>query len=190
MRLTEQQIAMIEETMPYVTYVLKRRIQFIPSNLRGEAYSVACEALCRSAILYDGVTASFKTYAVRSMQNAVIRFLEKENNYNKHLRRECDILSAISRDEDDGSCGILDTILEKEALKEIYHSDVIDPEMQYAFLLAADGYEFREIAEELKLPLTSLKNRMAKARQKLKESDDWRFLCGKPKRAFPRKVQA
>jgi len=171
---------MVQEMLPYVRYVLVRHIPYIPAHLQEEACSVAYEALCRSAILYDRTRASFKTYAVQSMRKSVLKFLIREARYTKLSSSGTDEINRYT-DDDYYSNIPLENVLDREMLKEIYQSHLIDEEMQIAFLLLADGISLCEIADYLRIPLSSLKNRIIKARQRIVHSGKWDCTSRKQK---------
>ncbi len=176
-KLTETQNKMIEEaiTYNYVPYVLHKQIAFVPGYLWEDAEAVAYEALCNAARLYDetrtrnGVRASFQTYAVQSMKKSVLKFLHAEQERNTHPFTDIDQVADEIEDTYYAS-NALERLTMREYLKEIYQCGLIDEEMKQAFLLWADGWTMEEIAEHLKIPIKSLRNRIVKARQKIARS--------------------
>ncbi len=172
--LTDKQCIMVEEMIPYVSYVLQKLIPYVPVHLKEDARSVAYEALCKSAILYDGVRASFKTYAIQSMRNSVMKYLVKESTYSSRSGEGTN--NIIEQTEDlYRANNVLDIMIDRESLKEIYQSNIIDDEMRDAFLLLSEGLTVAEISEYLCVPLPNLRNRLTKARQRIIRSGRWAY---------------
>jgi len=173
-KLTEQQSLMVEEMIPYISYVLSRLVPYVPPYLQEDSYSVACEALCNSAVLYDGVRASFKTYAIQSMRKSVLKFLMKESAYSEHSIEDTDEAAERVEDSYYGE-STLDRLIDREALVELYQSSIIDDEIRDAFFMLSNGSTIPEIAQRLHVPESNLRNRITKARGRIIKSGKWSF---------------
>lgn len=172
-KLTKEQNDRILGMLPYVDYVLNRKIPFIPEYLKEDARSVAHVALCRSAMLYDETRASFQTYAIQSMRKSVLNFLICEKAKNE---RSCEGTDVVAEQAQNSyfSNDLLKDLEEEDMLYELYHSNVMSDEIKEAFLMLSCGQTMEEVAEELRVPVPSLRNRIIKTRQKILRDERWK----------------
>lgn len=77
--MTPKQISLIERIIPYVEYMLARRIPYVPPRLWDDCRSIAYMSLCEYVAKQDDEDASWVSeFAFKRMKDAVIKFLVSE----------------------------------------------------------------------------------------------------------------
>ena len=123
-------------------------------------------ALYRAAMNYDEAGASFSTYAVTCMTNAMITFAKKYNAQN--AGKAYDVSPEDVSNEAPGviSAVELDELLSKDGFAGLSSYE------RHVMALKLSGYKVGEIAKKLGKQTKSVENTLFRARQKLKKHID------------------
>lgn len=79
--MTPKQISLVERIIPYVEYMLARRIPYVPPRLWDDCRSIAYMSLCEYVAKQDDEDASWVSeFAFKRMKDAVIKFLVSEKS--------------------------------------------------------------------------------------------------------------
>lgn len=151
--MTDKQIAMVEKEMPYVDYMLKKLIPYIPENCKEDVRQIALLALCEFVSKENPLGDELPRYAYRRVRRYVFQYLISEDKYRKLIDGNA------SGDEFPlAGEGIM---VDASELQE-YASNVLDPfskykdrDMQVCSLLL-QGYKPSEIAETTGLAINQV----------------------------------
>lgn len=124
-------------------------------------------ALYRAAMSYDEVSASFTTYAVTCMTNAMISFAKRYNAHN--AGKAYDVAPEDCGKEDES--GVITTVELDELLAKDGFAGLSDYERR-VMAMKLSGYKVGEIAEKIGKQTKSVENTLFRARQKLKKHID------------------
>ncbi len=132
---------------------------------REDALDLVQETLCKALSNTDKFQeeTNLKSWVFTIMKNTFI------NNYRRKVRARTIIdqtadLYYLSKPQDSGFMSPDSNFSVKEIRKAI---DLLEDEYRIPFVRHTEGYKYKEIAEELNIPIGSVKSRIFLARQKL-----------------------
>ena len=124
-------------------------------------------ALYRAAMSYDEVSASFTTYAVTCMTNAMITFAKKYNAQNAGKAYDVSPEECTKADE----AGVVTSVELDELLAKDGFAGLSEYERR-VMAMKLSGYKVGEIAKKLGKETKSVENTLFRARQKLRKHID------------------
>ena len=124
-------------------------------------------ALYRAAMSYDEVSASFTTYAITCMTNAMITFAKKYNAQNAGKAYDVSPEDCGKQDESGVVTSVeLDELLSKDGFAGLSGYE------RRVMAMKLSGYKAGEIAKRLGKETKSVENTLFRARQKLRKHID------------------
>ncbi|RGC57892.1 sigma-70 family RNA polymerase sigma factor [Agathobaculum butyriciproducens] len=146
--MTEKQQFLVERIVPYIDYMLARKIPYVPPRLWEDCRSVALLTLCEYAAKQDDEDAVwFPEFAFKRMKDAVIKYILTEKKYSddlsvRHLSDKCDAYFKTGEERISDMADIEVIIRSSEKRKNFYE----------IFDLLSEGYTVKEIAEKTHMP--------------------------------------
>lgn len=81
--MTDKQIAMVEKEMPYIDYMLKKLIPYVPEQYKEDVRQIALLALCEFICKENPRGDELPRYAYRRVRRYVLQYLINEDKYRK-----------------------------------------------------------------------------------------------------------
>lgn len=167
--MTEKQQFLVKRIIPYIDYMLARKIPYVPPRLWEDCRSVALLALCEYANKQDDENVAwFPEFAFKRMKDAVIKFILKEKKYSHSLsdRLLADEYDAYFKTGEEHVSDMADIeVIIKSSEKRKNFYEIFD--------LLSEGYTVKEIAEKTHMPPQRIRRVIREMRQ-----DYQKFLAG------------
>ena len=159
--MTPKQISLVERIIPYVEYMLARRIPYVPPRLWDDCRSIAYMSLCEYVAKQDDENASWVSeFAFKRMKDAVIKFLVSEKKYGEDLS-----IQQVAGKSDEYFKTGEDRISDQADIEVIIASSHKRKNFQEVFTLLKKGYSVDEIARETHIPPDGVRRTIKKMRQ-------------------------
>lgn len=151
--MTDKQIAMVEKEIPYVDYMLRKLIPYIPEAYREDVRQTALLALCEFVYKEDPPGDELPRYAYRRVKRYVLQYLIGEDKYHKTI----DANTVENELVEEGKP--VDTLPIQDMAMSVLDpfSKYIDRDMQVCSLLF-QGYKISEIAEKTGLTVSQIRS--------------------------------
>ena len=151
--MTDKQVAMVEKEMPYIDYMLRKLIPYIPAQYKEDVRQIALLALCEFVCKENPPGEELPRYAYRRVRRNVFQYLISEDKYRK----------LIDGNVSDGEFHLVEegTMIDPLQLQNLAFN-ILDPfskykdrDMQVCSLLL-QGYKPSEIAETTGLTINQV----------------------------------
>lgn len=168
MQLTEDQKRLVERIEPFIPYILKHNVPYIPSELREDCYSVACLTLCECAIgLESKKDMWLPNYAISRIRDEVIQFILREQQHNAIVER-------IDAAQDDGENHIYEfgqvesgeeIVVQQNMCDLLFQTVLKTPEERLILQMFMTGYSMNEISKLMQISCACVSRFVARIRQ-------------------------
>lgn len=168
MQLTGNQKRLVERIEPFIPYILKYNVPYIPPNLREDCYSVARLTLCECAVnLQSKEDMWLPNYAIFRIRNEVIQFILHEQQYSANI--EC--LDAMQENDEKhtrelGQVESGEEIVVQQNMCDLLFQTVLKtPEERLILQMFMTGYSMNEIARLMQISCACVSRFVARIRQ-------------------------
>lgn len=168
MQLTEDQKRLVERIEPFIPYILKHNVPYIPSGLREDCYSVARLTLCECAISLESKKDMWlPNYAISRIRDEVIQFILREQQYSAIAER---IDATPNNDENHihefGQAESGEEIVVQQDMCDLLFQTVLKtPEERLILQMFMAGYSMSEISRLMQISCAYVSRFVSRIRQ-------------------------
>ena len=158
MQLTADQVKLVERIEPFIPYIVKRDIPYVPPHLREDCYSVARLALCECAAkLQPKDNMWLPDYMFSRIRNKIIKFLLKEQKYATMIipqsntqTEENDYLDQLEVESGE------ELVIQQDMCDFLFNTILNTPEERVILRMFMAGYSRREISDFMQISFSSV----------------------------------